>query len=115
MKLEWSQLENTNKLKIAVLGGGSFGTAIANMVTENNYSVEYAGQLLITALWTGRILPQISGACAYFADRYFQRLLTLYRYPAAGLVSLADLATDCFSSFIGKAAVYVEPRSTKRI
>jgi glycerol-3-phosphate dehydrogenase (NAD(P)+) len=37
--LEWSQLENTSKLKIAVLGGGSFGTAIANMVAENNYSV----------------------------------------------------------------------------
>ena len=32
-------MENTNKLKIAVLGGGSFGTAIANMVAENNYSV----------------------------------------------------------------------------
>jgi glycerol-3-phosphate dehydrogenase (NAD(P)+) len=37
--LEKTQLENTNKLKIAVLGGGSFGTAIANMVAENNYSV----------------------------------------------------------------------------
>ena len=37
--LERSQLENTSKLKIAVLGGGSFGTAIANMVAENNYSV----------------------------------------------------------------------------
>ena len=37
--LERTQLENTNKLKIAVLGGGSFGTAIANMVAENNYSV----------------------------------------------------------------------------
>ena len=32
-------MENTNKLKIAVLGGGSFGTAIANMVAVNNYSV----------------------------------------------------------------------------
>ena len=32
-------MENTSKLKIAVLGGGSFGTAIANMVAENNYSV----------------------------------------------------------------------------
>ena len=32
-------MENTNKLRIAVLGGGSFGTAIANMVAENNYSV----------------------------------------------------------------------------
>ena len=32
-------MENTNKLKIAVLGGGSFGTAIANMVAENNYLV----------------------------------------------------------------------------
>jgi glycerol-3-phosphate dehydrogenase (NAD(P)+) len=37
--LEKTQLENINKLKIAVLGGGSFGTAIANMVAENNYSV----------------------------------------------------------------------------
>ena len=37
--MEKTQLENTNKLKIAVLGGGSFGTAIANMVAENNYSV----------------------------------------------------------------------------
>ena len=37
--LEKTQLENTNKLKIAVLGGWSFGTAIANMVAENNYSV----------------------------------------------------------------------------
>ena len=32
-------MENTSKLKITVLGGGSFGTAIANMVAENNYSV----------------------------------------------------------------------------
>ena len=31
-------MENTNKLKIAVLGGGSFGTAIANMIAENGYS-----------------------------------------------------------------------------
>jgi glycerol-3-phosphate dehydrogenase (NAD(P)+) len=37
--LEKTQLEDTNKLKIAVLGGGSFGTAIANMVAVNNYSV----------------------------------------------------------------------------
>ena len=37
--MEQYQLENTNKLNIAVLGGGSFGTAIANMVAENNYSV----------------------------------------------------------------------------
>jgi len=76
---------------------------------------EYAGQLLITTLWAGRILPQISGACAYFADRYFQRVFTLYRHPADSLISLADLATDCFSFVIGKAAAYVEPRSTKRI
>jgi glycerol-3-phosphate dehydrogenase (NAD(P)+) len=32
-------LNNTSELKIAVLGGGSFGTAIANMVAENSYSV----------------------------------------------------------------------------
>jgi len=32
-------LANTNNLKIAVLGGGSFGTAIANMVAENKFSV----------------------------------------------------------------------------
>lgn len=32
-------MNNTSELKIAVLGGGSFGTAIANMVAENGYSV----------------------------------------------------------------------------
>ena len=57
--------ENKNH-KVAVLGGGSFGTAIANMIATNNYQVtlwlrdEHRAQEYATAARTRPICPAIS-------------------------------------------------------
>jgi glycerol-3-phosphate dehydrogenase (NAD(P)+) len=50
-------LSDNKNHKVAVLGGGSFGTAIANMIANNNYttslwlrSEENRGKMVITYL-----------------------------------------------------------------
>ena len=58
--------------KVAVLGGGSFGTAIANILADNGHTVafwgDYHGQLVFTGRLT-RPLPELMGPGAPAALR----------------------------------------------
>ena len=106
--LEKTQLENTNKLKIAVLGGGSFGTAIANMVAENNYSVtlwmrseKSRQQILETgenaAYLPGYQLNKLLNITTDLGEALDQVDVVFFAVPSSSFRSLAKQAKDLLS------------------
>ena len=102
-------MENTNKLKIAVLGGGSFGTAIANMVAENNYSVtlwmrsEESRQKIIETGENKSYLPgyQLNKSLNITTDlseALNQADVVFFAVPSSSFRQLAHKAKDLLSS-----------------
>ena len=107
--MEQSHLENTNMLKIAVLGGGSFGTAIANMVAENNYSVtlwmrsEESRQQIIETGENKSYLPgyQLNKSLNITTDlseALNQAGVVFFAVPSSSFRQLARKAKDLLSS-----------------
>ena len=55
---------------------------------------EHAGELLVSTLWAGGILPEICGTGSYFTDRHLPWVLAVHLLAVVGLGRAVDLAGD---------------------